>query len=180
MKKTMPLVLFVLAAFIGCNELDQKTTQEKTIDLLTTGTWKVDSLVAQIKSEAPGSSIITSDSLFLNFGTFTFQNPGNEENPGFNTGYLIHSYIKASASHIDTLAWAPYNFDSPSSEIDQLTIFLPDPSILVRQIVVNDTKNVFLYLKKEGNVVRIEGGFGFSVGSGATQIVNYKRYHLSK
>lgn len=178
MKKSTPLFLFVLALFISCNELTEKTTKEKTIDILTTGTWKVDSLVAQIKSEAPGSSIITSDSLFLNYGTLTFQNPGNESNPGYNTGYLIHTYTKASTSHIDTLAWVPYNFDSPSSDIDQLTIFYPDPSVLVRNIVINDIQNTFLYLKKESNVVRIEGGFGFDVG--ATRIVNYKRYHLSK
>jgi hypothetical protein len=179
MKKVTPLVLLVLAVLFGCKELEQKTAQEKTIDLLTAGNWKVDSLVAQIKTQAPGSSIITSDSLFLNYGTFSFQNPGNE-NPGFNAGYLIHTYTKASASHIDTLAWVPYNFDSPSSEIDQLTIFFPDSTILVRQIVVNDVKNTFTYLKKESNVVRIEGGFGYGVGSGATQIVSYKRYHLSK
>lgn len=180
MKKATPLVLFVLAALFGCSELEEKSVQDKTIDLLTGGVWKVDSLVAQIKSESPGVSITTSDSLFLNYGTFTFQKPGNDSGPGYGTGYLIHTYTKASATRIDTLAWVPYNFDFPASEIDHLTIFYPDASVLVRDIVINDVENMFLYLKKEPNTVRIEGGFSFTVGSGTTIIRNYKRYHLSK
>jgi hypothetical protein len=181
MKNTTPLLLIiVLAALVGCQELEEKSTSEKTIDLLTAGIWKVDSLVAQIKSESPGLSIINSDTTFLNYGTFAFQKPVNEGGPGYGTGYLIHTYTEASATHIDTLAWVPYNFDFPASEIDHLTIFYPDPSVLVRQIVINDIENMFLYLKKEPNIVRFEGGISFAPGSGSTIIRHYKRYHLSK
>jgi hypothetical protein len=180
MKNTTPLLLFALAALFGCEELDQKSTEEKTIDLLTAGIWKVDSLVAQIKSESPGLSIIVSDTTFLNYGTFTFQKPGDENGPGYGTGYLIHTYTEAMLTHTDTLAWVPYNFDFPASEIDHLTIFYPDPSVLVRQIVISDIENMFLYLKKEPNTVRFEGGISYAPGSGSTIVKHYKRYHLSK
>ncbi len=177
MKKATPLVLFVLAALFGCSELDEKSAQDKTTDLLTGGVWKVDSLVAQIKSESPGVSITTSDSLFLNYGTFTFQKPG-ESGPGYGTGYLIHTYTKASATRIDTLAWVPYNFDFPASDTESLTLFARDPYVLVREIVINDIENMFIYLKKETNTIRIEGGISYTVG--ATIVRHYKRYHLSK
>jgi hypothetical protein len=178
-------LLFFLFVFASCEliseAIDSRSDQEKVIDLLTKGgIWSVDSLVAQVKSEAPGSSIVTSDSLFLKFGTWEFQDPNNDKNPGFNAGYLIHKYTKKGSPRIDTLAWVPYNFASPSSEIPTLTIFFPDPSVQNRDMVVDDTENYFLYLKKEENVIRIEGGFGYNVGSGATRIINYKRYHLAR
>jgi hypothetical protein len=178
MKKT-PLVIVLLAALAGCSELESKTNQEKTIDLLASGTWKLDSLVYTVKSEAPGSSIVTFDTVYLNAGTWEFQKPG-DTGPGYNTGYLLHRYTDGSTAKTDTLAWTPYNFDSPSSDIDQMTIFIPDTTLLVRQIVLTDTKNIFQYLKKETATVRIEGGFGFSVGSGATRIINQRRYHLTR
>ncbi len=180
MKRLTLLTLTILSFLAACSELDQKTPQEKTIDLLTAGVWKVDTLRAQVISEAPGMKVIDSDSLFINYGTWEFQSPKNEKNPGFNTGYLIHKYTKNTVLHTDTLAWAPYNFNLPTSDIDQLSVFYPDPSKAGRQIVVSDILNMFLYLKKENNAVRIEGGFSFSVGSGATTVSNYKRYHLSK
>ncbi|MBL7848838.1 MAG: membrane lipoprotein lipid attachment site-containing protein [Cyclobacteriaceae bacterium] len=178
MKKT-PLVIVLLAALAGCSELESKSNQEKTIDLLAAGTWKVDSLVYTVKSESPGMSVINFDSVYLNAGTWEFKKPG-DSGPGYNTGYLFHHYMDGTTPKTDTLAWTPYNFDSPSSDIDQLTIFIPDTTLLVRQIVLNDTKNIFQYLKKETASVRIEGGFGFDVGSGATRVSHQRRYHLTR
>lgn len=186
MKLVSRLALFFFLGILFSCELiseatDSRSDQEKVIDLLTKGgVWKVDSLVAQVKSEAPGISVINSDSLFLNYGTWEFQDPGNDKNPGFNTGYLIHKYTKKGTARIDTLAWVPYNFGFPASEIPTLTLFFPDPSLVKREIVVNDQENYFQYLKQEANVIRIEGGFGFNVGSGTTRVTNYKRYHLSR
>ncbi|MBL7849342.1 MAG: hypothetical protein JNN04_00475 [Cyclobacteriaceae bacterium] len=179
MKKA--LLIACLGTFLAaCNVLeDSKTEREKTVDLLTGGTWKVDSLVYFIKSESPGMSIINFDTVYLNAGTWEFQAPG-DSGPGFNTGYLLHRYTKGSASHTDTLAWVPYSFDYPISEIDNITIFYPDTTLVSRQIVVNDIKYLFTYQKKESAVVRIEGAFGYNVGSGATVISNNRRYHLTR
>ncbi len=177
--KHTPLVIVLLAALAGCSELESKTNQEKTIDLLAAGTWKVDSLVYTIKSESPGMSIVNFDTVYLNVGTWEFQKPG-DNGPGYNTGYLLHRYMDGGTSKTDTLAWTPYNFDSPQSDIDQMTIFLPDTTLVQRQIVLNDIKNLFVYLKKETATVRIDGGFGFNVGSGATRVINQRRYHLTR
>ncbi len=182
-KNPMKKLWFVTLLGIGlaaCNVLEEtKSERDKTIDLLTGGTWKVDSLVYFVKSEAPGMSIINFDTVYLNAGTFEFQKPG-DNGPGFNTGYLLHRYTQGSTPHTDTLAWVPYNFDYPISEIDNITIFYPDTTLVSRQIVVNDIKYLFTYLKKESAILRIQGAFGYNVGSGATVISNNRRYHLTR
>jgi hypothetical protein len=178
MKKYAPLLWLALLA--GCNDLIEKTPKEKTIELMTSGIWKVDTLHLKVISESPGMKVVNSDSLIVNLGTFEFQSPDNAQNPGFSTGYLIHRYMDKGISHTDTLAWSPFNYDFPASEIETMTLFFPDPSVLTRTIVLSDLKHYFQYLQKDANVVRLEGGFSFAVGSGATTINNYKRYHLSK
>lgn len=178
--KTLPLVVLMAGFLAACNVLEEpKTNREKSIELLTGGTWKVDSMVHVTRSEAPGMSLVTFDTLYLNAGTWVFQTPG-DSGPGFSTGYLLHTYTKGSGTHTDTLAWVPYNFSSPLSEIDNLTVFFPDTTQLSRQIAVNDLQYTFNYLKKESGIVRIEGGFSYRVGSGATVVSNTRRYHLTR
>ena len=78
------------------------------------------------------------------------------------------------------MAWAPYRFGSTADDADLiLTIWYPDSSIPVREIVVDDMENTFSYLKKGNNLVRIDGGFFFPVGVGTT-IHHLRKYRLTR
>lgn len=177
----IPVLIFLISSCSLFEALENKSEQEKTIELLTTGgVWKLDSATWKIESNAPGLSVTLNDSLFLNYGTWEFQSPENPKNPGFTAGYLIHKYVKKGVNKTDTLAWTPYNFGSTLDNSDTyLTIFYPDPSLLVRDIVVDDMQFTFSYQKKERNLVRITGTYGFSVGV-ATTIKHTRQYRLTR
>lgn len=174
------LSCLVLASCGLFEDLNPKSEQEKTIELLTTGgVWKVDSATWKIQSFAPGLSLTLSDSVFTNYGTWEFQAPIDVWTR-FGTGYLIHKYTKKGVAKIDTLAWTPGDFSSTVDDSDKkLTIWYPDTSIPVREIVVDDMENSFDYLQKDKKVVRIKGFFGFSVGA-ATDVLHTRQYRLTR
>jgi hypothetical protein len=174
------LACLVLASCSLFESLDPKSEQEKTIELLTTGgVWNVDSATWKIQSFAPGLSLTLSDSVFTNYGTWEFQAP-IDIYTRFGTGYLIHKYTKKGVAKIDTLAWTPGDFSSTKDDSDlKLTIWFPDSSIPVREIVVDDMENSFDYLQKDNKVVRIKGFFGFSVGA-ATDVLHTRQYRLTR
>jgi hypothetical protein len=175
------LILMSCLALASCSlfeGLNSKSEQEKTIELLTKGgVWKLDSATWKIQSEAPGLSVTLSDSVFLNYGTWEFQAPVDIYTR-FGTGYLIHRYTKKGSAKVDTLAWTPYDFSNLNDE-KLLTIFFPDYSVLVREIVVDDMENTFNYKEKGNNRVRIEGTFGFSVGV-STTVIHTRKYRLTR
>ncbi len=178
--KICVLIFFMSVALASCSlfeNLNSKSEQEKTIELLTKGgLWKLDSAIWTITSEAPGSLLTLSDSVFLNYGTWEFQAP-LDAFTRYGTGYLIHRYNKKGNAKVDTLAWTPFDFSTLREE--PLTIFFPDPTLLVREIVIDDLEHSFNYLQKDKNLVRIKGQFGFSAGV-ATTVIHTRKYRISR
>lgn len=171
------LLVLVLSSCGLLNDLSPKSETEKRIEIFTKGgVWKVDSLVKKTDVLSSGVSNITSDSLFLNYGTMEFQEP-NFTKPGYNTGFLIHKYTKNGKSRIDTLAWAPYNHNSGSD--NHITIFYPQPGMLDYVVKAYD-----MYLDPitiENKKVRIGGWRRNSLNNGSGgSIGTYRRYHLTR
>jgi len=171
---------FILLLISSCELFEKvslKSESEKRIDLLTQGgVWKVDSLIQKTDVLSSGNSKIITDSLFLNYGTLEFQKP-NFTKPGYNTGFLIHKYVKKSVPRVDTLAWAPYNHQSGSD--NHVTIFFPSPN--QSDFIVGAYDMYLDPLALESKIVRlggwrretISGGSGGSLGT-------YRRYHLTR
>lgn len=122
------LGMSILMGFFSCEKIDEllESESDKTIRIFTKGgVWNVDSLILKTDVLSGGTSKVTSDSTFVNYGTIEFKSP-NEAESGFGSGLMIHRYTKNGKSRIDTLAWVPYNFKSVFQE-KVITIFTIPP-----------------------------------------------------
>lgn len=117
-------IIFILP-FSSCELFDElgETEKQKVTRIFTEGSpWKLDTLVLKTDLMSGGVSVITSDTAYYNYGTIEFLDPANANNPGYNTGYMIHRYTRNGSEMVDTMAWAPYNHNSGSD--NHVTIFI--------------------------------------------------------
>lgn len=173
-------MLGMLAASCSLFEdaLNSKSDQEKLIDLMTGKTWNVDSLRTKSYSEAPGLYVEEYDSVFLNYGTLQFLSPNNAKHPCCTAGYAVHQYTKNGTNRIDTLAWVPYIFGSTAEDPNAITIFYPDPAHPELDPVTSGTQYVFDLMKKSSSLVRMKGGYSFTLGAGTVKGFT-KQYRLT-
>ena len=171
-------VIFTISSCELAEQLDPESDSEKNVKVLTKGgVWNVDTLNMKTDLFSGGNSLITSDTTYLNYGTLEFQDPEAANNPGYGAGFLIHRYAINSVSHIDTLAWVPYNFISIGQE-KVITIFISEPG----KDKVIDAFDMYLDLNiREDKKVKFSGWrretiYGGSGGSYGW----YRSYSLSR
>jgi hypothetical protein len=120
-------VMLTISSCELAEQLNPESDSEKSVRIFTKGgIWNVDTLNVKTDLYSGGNSIITSDTTYLNYGTIEFQDPNAAKNPGYGAGYMIHRFVKNNESHVDTLAWVPYNFSSVGQE-GVITIFISGP-----------------------------------------------------
>lgn len=169
------LALFMLAylvvslSFTSCEKIEEALESEtdKTVRIFTKGgVWNVDSLVLKTDVLSSGISNVTSDSTFLKYGTVEFKSP-NEAESGYGSGLMIHRYTKNGRNRIDTLAWVPYNWNSPTQE-KVITIFTMPP---IQDPTGHKYLDLYLDLQiREENKVKFSGWRRetISMGSGGS------------
>lgn len=178
LKFLIPVTAILLSAS-SCEVVEDilpKTETEKRIEIFTRGgEWRVDSLIGKTDVLSGGVSTITSDSLWLNHGTITFQEP-NQTVPGYGSGFMIHRFVKNDQNRTDTAAWVPYNFDSGNENYITLFFALPGDDLILdgyKMIldpeVIEDGKIVISGWRRE----TIPNGSGGSYGS-------YRKYYLTR
>lgn len=179
-KKTSLIFLIMLTlAVTSCEVVEDilpKSETEKRIEIFTQGgVWQVDSLIGKTDVLSGGVSTVTSDSLWLDFGTIEFQEP-NQTVPGYGAGFMIHQYVENGQNHIDTAAWVPYNFNSGNENYITLFFALPGEDLVLDGYdmildpeVIQEDKIVISGWRRE----TIPGGSGGSYGS-------YRKYYLTR
>lgn len=172
-------LLFLIVAVTSCEVVEDilpKSETEKRIEIFTQGgVWQLDSLIGKTDVMSGGVSTITSDSLWLNYGTIEFQEP-NQTVPGYGAGFMIHRYVENGQNHVDTAAWVPYNFNSGNENYITLFFALPGEDLVLDGYdmildpeVIQEDKIVISGWKRE----TIPGGSGGSYGS-------YRKYYLTR
>jgi hypothetical protein len=171
-------LIFTTASCELAEQLNPESDSEKNVRIFTKGgNWNVDTLNVKTDLFGGGISTITSDTSYLNYGTIEFQDPEATLNPGYGAGYMIHRYMKNSDSHVDTLAWVPYNFNSVGQE-GVITIFISEPG---KDKVVG-AFDMYLDLNiREDKKVRFSGWRRETIygGSGGSYGL-YRSYSLSR
>lgn len=172
------LIVFFGLSVVSCDKIEETLESEtdKTIRIFTEGgIWRVDTLVTKTDVLSGGISNVTSDSLFVGFGTLEFQKP-NQTVPGYGAGYMIHRYTRNGVNQIDTAAWVPYNFNSGTDGTVTLFFALPGEDWVVGayDMYLNIDLKEEKKLRFSGwRRIVIPGGSGGSYGS-------YRRYHLTR
>ena len=172
-------LLFLIVAVTSCEVVEDilpKSETEKRIEIFTQGgVWQLDSLIGKTDVMSGGVSTITSDSLWLNYGTIEFQEP-NQTVPGYGAGFMIHRYVENGQNQVDTAAWVPYNFNSGNENYITLFFALPGEDLVLDGYdmildpeVIQEDKIVISGWKRE----TIPGGSGGSYGS-------YRKYYLTR
>lgn len=171
------IVLTLCTSAVACSlfeDLENTTYSDQTIELLTGSIWNIDSLVAQV-------IIPPSDSLFLNYGTLEFQSPKNNQNPGNNSGYVIHRYVKKGIAQVDTMAWEPHGVGSrepDSKPLYDFTLYEEDPN--GQPGYFNGLALSFKFKISEKSQVNMQGEGGGSAAPGSDLKKIYRRYHLTR
>ena len=187
MRKTyLFILLFVLSGLLttmtSCEDLIEdispESETERVTRIFTEGSpWKVDTLTYKEDFLSGGQSIVTYDTTYYNYGTIEFTDPEAAENPGYNTGYMIHRYTENGQQKVDSMAWAGYNHQSGSDRA--ITVFIHDQNSIDFVAGAWD-----MYLDKiiiEENKVKFEGWRRETSGNGTGGVYgNFRGYSLSR
>ena len=183
--KNYILAIFAIAStstfFTSCDKLDDlvdpKYGDEKLVDLMSSGRWKIDSLNKKYEEQG---RIIT-DSSFVNYGEFEFMSPKNAKNPGTLLGYLVRHYKNAQGTSLtDTTVWYPGNRNANEAIEDlgkKMTIYYSNDKRL--GYTVNAEQAIFDFVKRENKSVIIESWSRASTSNGAV-LGTFRRYKLSR